>query len=126
MIRSWIISASGCRSCSSAAITAGVAPLLFLQILYQREFYTANLLLFNRWMAILPVLIVGFYSLYLIKGDWLWQQRWPLRAVVCRRHSRLLRVHRLVVDREPSAQRRRARRSGPSNTRPIASAICHQ
>src|SRR6476620_4982881 len=49
----------------SAAITAGVAPLLFLQILYQREFYTANLLLFNRWMAILPVLIAGFYMLYL-------------------------------------------------------------
>lgn len=66
----------------SAAITAGVAPLLFLQILYQREFYTANLLLFNRWMAILPVLIVGFYALYLTKGDWLWENRWPLRAVV--------------------------------------------
>src|SRR5262245_22520401 len=45
----------------SAAITAGIAPLLFLQILYQRPFYTANLLLFNRWMAILPVLIVAFY-----------------------------------------------------------------
>jgi hypothetical protein len=66
----------------SAAITAGVAPLLFLQILYQREFYTANLLLFNRWMAILPVLIVGFYALYLTKGDWLWQRGWPLRASV--------------------------------------------
>ena len=32
----------------SAAITAGIAPLLFVQILYQRAFYTANLLLFNR------------------------------------------------------------------------------
>ena len=26
-----------------AAITAGVAPLLFIQIVYQRQFYTANL-----------------------------------------------------------------------------------
>lgn len=52
----------------SAAITAGIAPLLFLQILYQRQFYTANLLLFHRWMAILPVLIVGFYLLYLLKS----------------------------------------------------------
>lgn len=60
----------------SAAITAGVAPLLFLQILYHQGFYTANLLLFNRWMAILPVLIVAFYLLYLVKGNWLWQ--WPL------------------------------------------------
>jgi hypothetical protein len=66
----------------SAAITAGIAPLLFLQILYRREFYTANLLLFNRWMAILPVLIVGFYSLYLVKGNWLWRQVLPLRLLV--------------------------------------------
>ncbi len=51
----------------SGAITAGIAPLLFLQILYKQSFYTANLLLFHRWMAILPVLIVGFYALYLQK-----------------------------------------------------------
>ncbi len=55
----------------SGAITAGVAPLLFVQILYQREFYTANLLLFHRWMSILPVLIVGFYSLYVLRSRWL-------------------------------------------------------
>ncbi len=55
----------------SGAITTGVAPLLFVQILYQREFYTANLLLFNRWMSILPVLIIGFYSLYVLRSNWL-------------------------------------------------------
>jgi hypothetical protein len=66
----------------SVAITAGVAPLLFLQILYQREFYTANLLLFNRWMAILPVLIVGFYLLYLVKGSYLWERWWLVRVLV--------------------------------------------
>ena len=58
----------------SAAITAGVAPLLFLQVLYRKQFYTANLLLFHRWMAIVPVLITGFYLLYLLKskaiGGW--------------------------------------------------------
>lgn len=59
----------------SAAITAGVAPLLFIQILYQRPFYTANLLLFHRWMAILPALIVGFYLLYLLKSRWV--AGWP-------------------------------------------------
>lgn len=57
--------------CLGLAITAGVAPLLFLQILYQESFYTANLLLSHRWMAILPVLIVGFYLLYLQKTAWL-------------------------------------------------------
>ncbi len=57
------------------AITAGVAPLLFLQILYKEQFYTANLLLFHRWMAIVPVLMVGFYLLYLAKSKRL--QTWP-------------------------------------------------
>lgn len=55
----------------AVTITAAVAPLLFLQILYQKQFYTANLLLFNRWMAILPVLIIAFYLLYLQKSK-LW------------------------------------------------------
>lgn len=49
-------------------ITAGVAPLLFVQLLYQPRFYTANLLLFVRWLAIVPALIVGFYALYLGKS----------------------------------------------------------
>jgi hypothetical protein len=51
------------------AITAGVAPLLFLQILYQPLFYTANLLLFHRWMLIVPTLIFGFYLLYVLKSE---------------------------------------------------------
>jgi hypothetical protein len=68
LLRDWMPFALG------VTITAGVAPLLFLQILYRREFYTANLLLFNRWMAILPVLIVAFYLLYLQKSK-LWASR---------------------------------------------------
>jgi hypothetical protein len=52
-----------------AAITAGVAPLLFLQVLYKESFYTANLLLFHRWMAVVPVLTLGFYALYLAKTE---------------------------------------------------------
>jgi hypothetical protein len=68
----------------SGAITAGIAPLLFLQILYKREYYTANLLLFNRWMAILPVLIVGFYALYLMKSPWLRRRsQWFAACVAC-------------------------------------------
>ncbi len=57
------------------AITAGVAPLLFVQILYREPFYTANLLLFHRWMALVPVLIAGFYMLYLNKSNHV--QSWP-------------------------------------------------
>lgn len=62
VVREWMPAAVSC------AITAGIAPLLFVQILYQRSFYTANLLLFNRWMAILPVLIVTCYALYVVKA----------------------------------------------------------
>lgn len=51
-----------------AAITAGVAPLLFVQLLYQRRFYTANLIAGPRWLAIVPALIAGFYALYLAKA----------------------------------------------------------
>jgi hypothetical protein len=50
-----------------AGITAGVAPLLFVQLLHQHRFYTANLLLGPRWMAVVPALITGFYALYLAK-----------------------------------------------------------
>ncbi|MDB5386659.1 MAG: hypothetical protein JWM11_2305 [Planctomycetaceae bacterium] len=66
----------------SAAITAGVAPLLFIQIVYQRQFYSANLLLFWRWMTVVPVLIVAFYLLYLVKSSIM--NSWPraLRAAV--------------------------------------------
>ena len=60
-----------------AAITAGVAPLLFVQILYQERFYTANLLLGHRWLAVIPALILGFYALYLAKSER--AARWPAR-----------------------------------------------
>jgi hypothetical protein len=64
------------------AITAGVGPLLFVQILYGREFATANLLLSHRWMAILPVLIVCFYLLYLQKSVWIARRAWAWRPAV--------------------------------------------
>lgn len=51
------------------AITLGVAPLLFLQILYKVSFYSPVLLLAHRFMALLPVLLLGFYLLYLAKSD---------------------------------------------------------
>ena len=53
VVRDWLPAILG------LAITTGIAPLLFLQILYKRQFYTANLLLFNRFMLLLPALIVG-------------------------------------------------------------------
>ncbi|MBA3539010.1 MAG: hypothetical protein H0T79_05230, partial [Deltaproteobacteria bacterium] len=55
-------------------ITAGVAPLLFIQLLYQRRFYTGNLLLGPRFMAVVPALILGFYALYVAKSSEKWRK----------------------------------------------------
>jgi hypothetical protein len=62
----------------SGAITAAVAPLLFAQVLFAKYFYTANLLLGWRWMVVVPVLILAFYLLYLIKSKA--TANWPTAA----------------------------------------------
>jgi len=54
-----------------AAITAGVLPLILVQIFFNTNYYTANLLLFYRRLALVPVLLIGFYLVYLPKsGIW--------------------------------------------------------
>jgi hypothetical protein len=76
VIRDWLPAVLG------VAITTGIAPLLFLQILYKRQFYTANLLLFNRFMLLLPALIVAYYMLYIVKSHALAARGLMLRGLV--------------------------------------------
>jgi len=64
-------------------ITAGVAPLLFIQLMHQRRFYTANLLLGPRWFAVVPALVVGFYALYLAKGSERFRRAALATALAC-------------------------------------------
>jgi hypothetical protein len=66
----------------SGAITAGVAPLLFVQILYAKQFYTANLLLGWRWMVVIPVLVLAFYLLYVIKSQVISRWAFPVRLAL--------------------------------------------
>ena len=66
----------------SAAITAGVAPLLFVQIAYPVHFYTANLLLGWRWMVVVPVLTFAFYLLYVLKSTWITKLTFAWRTAV--------------------------------------------
>lgn len=63
----------------SGAITAGVAPLLFVQILYRQQFYTGNLLLGWRWMVVIPVLVTAFYLLYVLKSRAVSRWAFPVR-----------------------------------------------
>ncbi|WP_442481472.1 hypothetical protein [Aeoliella sp. SH292] len=76
VLKDWLPFALG------VTITLGVAPILFIQLLYKHPFYTANLLLFHRWMSILPVLIVAFYLLYLQKSKWIEHRGQLLRTSV--------------------------------------------
>jgi hypothetical protein len=51
----------------SLTITTGVAPLLFIQLIYQQYFYTATILLAPVWFSILVLLTAGYYAAYLYK-----------------------------------------------------------
>jgi hypothetical protein len=51
----------------SLTITTGVAPLLFIQLLYQQFFYSGTILLGWIWFAMLVLLMFGYYAAYLYK-----------------------------------------------------------
>ncbi len=67
----------------SLTITTGIAPLLFLQVLYGQLFYTATILLGWLWSSLVVALTLGYYATYVYKsrglgagrlagGVWLW------------------------------------------------------
>lgn len=49
---------------TAAAITLGVAPLLFLQVVYGQLFYTSSILMAWWWLAVVALLMAGYYSYY--------------------------------------------------------------
>jgi hypothetical protein len=51
----------------SLTITTGVAPLLFIQLIYQQFFYSGTILLGWIWFAMLVLLTGGYYAVYLYK-----------------------------------------------------------
>jgi len=57
---------------TAMAITMGVPPLLFLQVLYGPLFYTSSVLIAWPWLAVVGLLLVGYYGYYyfsLKKGE---------------------------------------------------------
>ncbi len=48
-------------------ITTGVAPLLFVQVLYGQVFYPATILVGWVWLSLLVLLGAGYYATYLFK-----------------------------------------------------------
>lgn len=51
----------------SLTITTAIAPLLFVQVLYQQYFYTATILISWLWLFMLVFLMVGYYATYVYK-----------------------------------------------------------
>lgn len=53
----------------SMAMTMGIAPLLFVHVLYGHLFYTSNILLGYWWLGLLVIVIVNFYLFW-----WAWHR----------------------------------------------------
>jgi hypothetical protein len=49
---------------TALTITLGVAPLLFLQVLYGQFFYAASILIAVPWFSVVPMLIAAYYGFY--------------------------------------------------------------
>lgn len=50
----------------SFAITQGIVPLLFLQLLYGPAFYSSSIIMAAPWLSLLAILIVSYYIAYYI------------------------------------------------------------
>ena len=50
----------------SLTITFGIAPLLFLQVLYGQFFYTSSILMAWPWFLVLVFLTVAYYGFYYV------------------------------------------------------------
>ena len=74
-----------------ATVTLGVAPLLFLQVIYGQFFYTSSALIAWPWFLVLVMLTVAYYGLYYVaarthrhagSGQWVLLASFLLTAVV--------------------------------------------
>jgi hypothetical protein len=50
----------------AATVSFGVAPLLFVQALYGRLFFTGSVIMAWFWFAVIPLLLVGYAGSYLL------------------------------------------------------------
>jgi hypothetical protein len=51
---------------TAATITMGIAPLLLVQVLFGRLFFASSILMAWYWLAVIPLLCLGYYGVYLI------------------------------------------------------------
>ncbi|MCX7762904.1 MAG: hypothetical protein N2252_08715 [Candidatus Kryptonium sp.] len=46
-------------------ITLGIAPLLFLQVLYGQYFYTSSIIIAWPWLSVILLFLIGYYGYYI-------------------------------------------------------------
>jgi len=51
-------------SVMAATVTLGIAPLLFVQLVFPRQIYSAAIVSGWLWLAVIPAVIVTYYALY--------------------------------------------------------------
>ena len=51
-------------------VNFGVAPLLFVQIMYGQLFYSSAILIASAWIAVIPLVILGYYGTYTLRFKW--------------------------------------------------------
>jgi hypothetical protein len=51
-------------------VTLGVAPLLFVQVLYGHLVYSSSILMANPWFLVIGELLVAYYLIYLLRFKW--------------------------------------------------------
>jgi hypothetical protein len=49
---------------TALTISFGIAPLLFIQVLYGQLFYTSSILMAWWWLAVIALIMAGYYSYY--------------------------------------------------------------
>ena len=59
-------------------VNLGVAPLLFLQVLYGHLFYTSSVLMAVYWLSVPLILLVAYYAAYLYDFKFITLGRWGL------------------------------------------------
>ncbi len=83
--------ATGLPVLLSFAITQGIVPLLFLQLVYGPLYYTSSIVMGTFWIFLLAILLVGYYLCYVYKFKhaawgpktaWLLLLAWALFACV--------------------------------------------
>lgn len=51
-------------SAMAATVTLGIAPLLFLQLIYPRQVYGSAIVMGWFWLMVIPAVIIGYYFIY--------------------------------------------------------------